>query len=235
MQYVTGALNMWQFRWPSEEEILRLSICDDGRGFADFDKKYGVTPGMGIKIMHISRQAAWRDVGIPAASRRGHGSAAGNANGVGVSWYVSLESTSNAGGRSRHVRHGMAMLINLEPDMEVFAEAGDGDEALVALKAGHHADIVLMDVSLKTLSGFEVIKSMHIVMPALPVLVVSMHDEGVYAERALRAGARGYVMKQEPGDVLITAIREVLRGNIYLSKPMQRQAVESGCDRKFRT
>ena len=118
------------------------------------------------------------------------------------------------------LRHGMAMLINLEPDMEVFGEAGDGEEALAALKAGHHADIVLMDVSLKTLSGFEVIKSIHIPMPALPVLVVSMHDEGVYAERALRAGARGYVMKQEPGEVLITAIREVLRGNIYLSKPM---------------
>jgi DNA-binding NarL/FixJ family response regulator len=119
------------------------------------------------------------------------------------------------------LRHGMAMLINLEQDMEVFAEAGDGDEALAALKTGHHADIVLMDVSLKTLSGFEVIKNIHVVMPALPVLVVSMHDEGVYAERALRAGARGYVMKQEPGDVLITAIREVLRGNIYLSKPMR--------------
>ena len=119
------------------------------------------------------------------------------------------------------LRHGMAMLINLEPDMEVFAEAGDGDEALAILKAGHHADIVLMDVSLKTLSGFEVIKSMHILIPALPVLVVSMHDESVYAERALRAGARGYVMKQEPGEVLISAIHEVLKGNIYLSKPMQ--------------
>ena len=118
------------------------------------------------------------------------------------------------------LRHGMAMLINLEPDMEVFAEAGDGNEALAILKAGHHADIVLMDVSLKTLSGFEVIKSMHILIPALPVLVVSMHDEGVYAERALRAGARGYVMKQEPGEVLVTAIHEVLKGNIYLSKPM---------------
>ena len=118
------------------------------------------------------------------------------------------------------LRHGMAMLINLEPDMEVSGEAGDGEEALAAFKAGHHADIVLMDVSLKTLSGFEVIKSLHISMPALPVLVVSMHDEGVYAERALRVGARGYVMKQEPGEVLITAIREVLKGNIYLSKPM---------------
>ena len=118
------------------------------------------------------------------------------------------------------LRHGMAMLINLEPDMEVSAEAGDGDEALATLKAGHHADIVLMDVSLKTLSGFEVIKSIHHVIPGLPVLVVSMHDEAAYAERALRAGARGYVMKQEPGEVLVTAIREVLAGNVYLSKQM---------------
>ena len=118
------------------------------------------------------------------------------------------------------LRHGMAMLINLEPDMEVFAEAGDGDEALTILKAGHHADIVLLDVTLKTLSGFEVIITIHLLIPALPVLVVSMHDEGVYAERALRAGARGYVMKQEPGEVLVTAIHEVLKGNIYLSKPM---------------
>lgn len=118
------------------------------------------------------------------------------------------------------LRHGMAMLINLEPDMEVFAEAGDGDEALAALKAGQHADIILMDVSLKTLSGFEVIKSIHHMTPGLPVLVVSMHDEAAYAERALRAGARGYVMKQEPGEVLVTAIREVLAGNVYLSKQM---------------
>ncbi|MDO8438125.1 MAG: response regulator transcription factor [Nitrosomonadaceae bacterium] len=118
------------------------------------------------------------------------------------------------------LRHGMAMLINAEPDMEVFAEAGDGDEALAILKMEHHADIVLVDVSLKTLSGLELIKSMHILIPALPVLVVSMHDETVYAERALRAGARGYVMKQEPGEVLVAAIREVLKGNVYLSKQM---------------
>jgi DNA-binding NarL/FixJ family response regulator len=118
------------------------------------------------------------------------------------------------------LRHGMAMLINLEPDMEVVAEAGDGDEALGILKAGSPPDIVLMDVSLKTLSGFEVIRSMHNLIPGLPVLVVSMHDETTYAQRALRAGARGYVMKQEPGDALVTAIREVLSGNVYLSKQM---------------
>jgi DNA-binding NarL/FixJ family response regulator len=118
------------------------------------------------------------------------------------------------------LRHGLAMLINLESDMEVCAEAGDGEEALATLKAGHHPDIVLMDVSLKTVSGFDVMKSMHSLMPTLPVLVVSINDEA-YAEQAMQAGAHGYVMKQEPGKVLITAIREVLKGNFYLSKSMQ--------------
>jgi len=118
------------------------------------------------------------------------------------------------------LRHGMAMLINAEPDMEVLTEAEDGGEAIAKLEMEHHPDIVLVDLSLKTLSGFELIKSMHILIPALPVLVVSMHDETVYAERALRSGARGYVMKQEPGDVLMTAIREVLKGNFYLSELM---------------
>ena len=105
----------------------------------------------------------------------------------------------------------------------MFAEAEDGGEAIAKLESELHADIVLVDLSLKTLSGFELIKSMHILIPALPVLVVSMHDETVYAERALRSGARGYVMKQEPGEVLINAIREVLKGNFYLSGAMHNQ------------
>jgi DNA-binding NarL/FixJ family response regulator len=124
------------------------------------------------------------------------------------------------------LRHGMAMLINAEPDMEVFAEADDSGEAMAQLESEHHPDIVLVDLSLKTLSGFELIKSMHILIPAMPVLVVSMHDETVYAERALRSGARGYVMKQEPGDVLIAAIREVLRGNYYMSEAMHTQLMD---------
>jgi DNA-binding NarL/FixJ family response regulator len=118
------------------------------------------------------------------------------------------------------LRHGMAMLINIEADMEVFAEADDGSEALAILKKNSDIDIVLLDVTLKTVSGFEVIKKMHVYFPTLPVLFVSMHDEAVYAERALRAGARGYVMKQEPGEILLTAIREVLKGNVFLSKKM---------------
>jgi len=118
------------------------------------------------------------------------------------------------------MRHGMAMLINMESDMEVSFEAGDGKEALAILKSKDQVDIVLLDVTLKTISGFEVIKNILAYNPSLPVLFVSMHDESVYAERALRAGGRGYVMKQEPGEVVVLAIREVLKGNIYLSANM---------------
>lgn len=118
------------------------------------------------------------------------------------------------------LRHGMAMVINMEPDMEVFAEADDGSEALALLRKGDAIDIVLLDITLKTVSGLEAIKNIHAYFPELPVLFVSMHDEMVYAERALRAGARGYIMKQEPGEVLVNAIREVLKGNVFLSKKM---------------
>jgi DNA-binding NarL/FixJ family response regulator len=119
------------------------------------------------------------------------------------------------------LRLGMAMRINREPDMEVFAEASNSTEALAILRAGHRPDIVLMDLFLKTQSGLDVIKSLHQLVPALPVLVVSMQEETVYAERVLRAGAQGYVMKQESGKVLVNAIREVLKGNLYLSQQTQ--------------
>ncbi len=119
------------------------------------------------------------------------------------------------------LRHGMAMLIDAEPDLQVIAEANDSAETLALLKKEPDIDIILVDISLKTISGLEVIKSIHLLKPELPVLVVSMHDESVYAERALHAGARGYVMKQEPGENLIMAIREVLNGNVFLSKAMQ--------------
>ena len=119
------------------------------------------------------------------------------------------------------LRHGMAMLINMEPDMEVIAEAGDGNEAIAYLKKNPAPDLTL-----KTVSGLEVIKSIHALIPTIPVLFISMHDESVYAERALRAGAKGYVMKQEAGDVMLTAIRDVLKGNVYLSKPMNERVLQ---------
>lgn len=124
------------------------------------------------------------------------------------------------------LRHGMAMLINMEPDMEVVAEAGDGDEAIAYLKKNPPPDLISLDVTLKTVSGFEVIKSIHALIPTIPVLFISMHDESVYAERALRAGARGYVMKQEAGDVMLSALRDVLKGNVYLSKQMNEKMLQ---------
>jgi len=124
------------------------------------------------------------------------------------------------------LRHGMAMLINMEPDMEVVAEAGDGNEAIAYLKKNPPPDLISLDVTLKTVSGFEVIKSIHALIPTIPVLFISMHDESVYAERALRAGARGYVMKQEAGDVMLSALRDALKGNVYLSKQMNEKMLQ---------
>ncbi|WP_090629073.1 response regulator transcription factor [Nitrosomonas marina] len=118
------------------------------------------------------------------------------------------------------MRQSIAILVNLEPDMEVCAEAKDGCEAINFLKQGCQVDIVLLAVTFKTISGFEIIKDIQSLYPALPVLFVSMNNEEIYAERALQAGARGYVMKQESGEVLINAIREVLNGNIFLSQKM---------------
>ncbi len=124
------------------------------------------------------------------------------------------------------LRHGMAMLINMEPDMEVVAEAGDGNEAIAYLKKNPPPDLISLDVTLKTVSGFEVIKSIHALIPTIPVLFISMHDESVYAERALRAGARGYVMKQEAGGVMLSALRDALKGNVYLSKQMNEKMLQ---------
>lgn len=118
------------------------------------------------------------------------------------------------------VRQGMSSLINSEPDLEVVAEAESADQAMAILASGQPIDIVLLDLTLKDVADLELIHRMDTLFPDLPVLVVSMHNERVYAERALKSGARGYVMKQEPGEILIAAIREVLKGNIFLSQPM---------------
>lgn len=118
------------------------------------------------------------------------------------------------------VRQGMSSLINSEPDLAVVAEAESAEQALRMLATPQKIDIVLLDLTLKDVADLDLIHKMNIQFPDLPMLVVSMHNEKVYAERALKSGARGYVMKQEPGEILISAIREVLKGNIFLSQPM---------------
>lgn len=123
------------------------------------------------------------------------------------------------------MRQGLAQLINHEPDLTVSAEANNAAEAMALVSQGK-LDLALLDISLPDRSGLELIKDVHTLAPDLPLLVVSMHDEAIYAERVLRAGARGYIMKQEGGKRLMLAIRQVLSGQIYVSQNMSAKILE---------
>jgi DNA-binding NarL/FixJ family response regulator len=113
-------------------------------------------------------------------------------------------------------RKGLAQLVNEELDMEVCGEAEDVPEAKKLL-ARLKPDMVIVDLSLKGASGLELIKYIHEQLPGRPTLVLSMHDEAVYAERALKSGARGYIMKQEMTGKVVTAVRQVLGGKMFFS------------------
>jgi DNA-binding NarL/FixJ family response regulator len=117
------------------------------------------------------------------------------------------------------VRKGLAQLIDHEPDLLV---VGQGEEAFQSLRDIRQIkpDLVIVDVSLKDSDGLELLKEIKSQCPDLPVLVLSMHDESLYAERALRAGAGGYVMKQEAPQTLLSAVRAVLSGQVYVSAKM---------------
>jgi len=123
------------------------------------------------------------------------------------------------------VRSGIRSLINLEEDLDVCGEAEDLAEALQAI-ARDQPDLVLVDISLKTSNGLNLLKDLARLYPELPTLAVSMHDEYTYAARCLKAGAKGYIMKQEGTEKILEAIRTVLGGNTYLS-PMMTQAAVS--------
>jgi DNA-binding NarL/FixJ family response regulator len=117
------------------------------------------------------------------------------------------------------VRHGLCRMIDQENDLTVCGEAESADEALTAV-ADTKPDLVLVDLSLRSTPGLELIKSIRAQHPHTPVLVLSMHDESLWAERVLRAGACGFVMKQEKPRVLIARIRQALTGGLCLSEPM---------------
>lgn len=123
------------------------------------------------------------------------------------------------------MREGLAQLIDHEPDLCVCGQADRAAQALEVI-AADLPDLVLVDISLPDRSGLELIKDAHALYPHLPLLVVSMHDESLYAERVLRAGGRGYVMKQEGGKKLMLAIRQVLSGQIYVSEKMSAKILE---------
>jgi DNA-binding NarL/FixJ family response regulator len=123
------------------------------------------------------------------------------------------------------MRQGLVQLIDDETDLNACGEAGTVAQALNFI-AARRPDLVLADISLPDRSGLELIKDIQVFHPGLPVLVFSMHDETLYAERVLRAGGRGYVMKQEDGQFLMQAIRQVLAGQIFLSEKMSAKIIE---------
>jgi DNA-binding NarL/FixJ family response regulator len=123
------------------------------------------------------------------------------------------------------MREGLAQLINHEPDLNVCGEAADALQALDLIQA-QKPDLALVDISLPGKNGLELIKDLQALLPSLSVLVVSMHDESLYVERVLRAGGRGYIMKQEGGKKLLEAIRQVLAGQIYVSERMSAKLLE---------
>ena len=115
------------------------------------------------------------------------------------------------------VRQGLAELLSAREGLDVVGQAADADQALELVR--HHAyDLALVDLSLGGLSGLELIKNLKTECPTLPVLVLSMHDEMFYAERALRAGARGYITKEQAVEEIHSAIDVVLSGEIYVSE-----------------
>lgn len=114
-------------------------------------------------------------------------------------------------------RHGLAQLINQEDDLVVCGEAEDYHSAWKAV-IELSPDMLIVDITLKNMSGIDLIREINKNYKGLPMLVISMHEESLYAERSLRAGARGYIMKQEASESIVYAIREVLGGKIYASK-----------------
>lgn len=116
-------------------------------------------------------------------------------------------------------REGMRQLIDRESDLTVCGDVADATAALLEIR-GLKPDLVIVDISLSGVTGIDLIKNIKAEFEDLPVLVVSMHEESLYAERALRAGAMGYVMKQEPAKTVKFAIRKVLGGDIHLSDKM---------------
>ncbi len=115
------------------------------------------------------------------------------------------------------MRKGLALSLDSETDLKVVGQAADAEEGLTMLEE-LKPDVAIVDISLPGMSGLELIKHIQAMYPEVRCLVVSRHDEALYAERAIRAGARGYVMKLEAGDEIVKAVRRVLAGGIYVSE-----------------
>jgi len=123
------------------------------------------------------------------------------------------------------VRQGLSLIINQEEDLEVSGGAGDEPEALEALVA-QQPDVAIVDLSLKGGSGLDLIKSIREKGWNFPILVLSMHDEALYAERVLRAGANGYIMKEQADEAVLDGLRSVLKGELFVSREIQARMLQ---------
>jgi DNA-binding NarL/FixJ family response regulator len=123
-------------------------------------------------------------------------------------------------------RAGLIGLLQHEPDLTVCGEAGDAARTIAAVEK-LRPDLVLLDMGLPDRSGLELLKDLHALCPGLPVLIISMHDETLYAERVLRAGGRGYIMKQAGPEKIIDAVRKILGGGTYVSERISTLIVQN--------
>jgi len=123
------------------------------------------------------------------------------------------------------VRQGLAQLLGSRPGLAVIGQAETAAQGIDLVRK-HKPDLVILDMSLPKTDGLELVKQLKSELPKLPMLVISMHDERVYAERVLRAGARGYVMKKEPSEKIFAAIEYIMRGEIYVSDRVKQDMLE---------
>lgn len=123
------------------------------------------------------------------------------------------------------MRHGLAQLLGSEEGLKICGEAGSAGEGMTAAET-LKPDLVIIDLTLPDKHGLELLKDLQVQHPGLRCLVLSMHDEDLYAERALRAGARGYIMKEAAADHLVTAVRKILSGGLYLSENLASKMIE---------
>ena len=123
------------------------------------------------------------------------------------------------------MRQGLSLLINQQQELEVCGWAEDAETALQAI-ANNRPSVMIVDISLNGSDGLDLLKTIRSFDGPLPVLILSMHDEGVYAERALRAGANGYIMKQQATEEVLAAVRRILNGGVYLSDGMSNKMLQ---------
>lgn len=131
-------------------------------------------------------------------------------------------------------RAGLNGLVNLEAELTVCGEANDAKQAMQAVEK-LHPDLVLLDMSLPGKGGLELLKDIRAIAPQTPVLIISMHDETLYAERVIKAGGRGYIMKQEGPEKIVQAVRKVLSGGISVSERIAAQILDAMSGGKSRT